>query len=471
MTQLLGVGAYTPAAAITSEAIAEAWGRHAAAGIEQVAVPEADEDVLTMAWEAATRALSAAGREPAAVTHLALATTTPPIEEEDLTVRLGSMLGVPAEARRHVVGGSSRGGTDALLGAHEADLSRDGVALVVAADAPNGSPADEFGQAAGAGSGAIVIGTDGPGQIEATAHHAVAAPGERYRRPDTSASTGLGVTGYDRRIFREAVTAAVSAVRDDIGGVDAVALHARDGKRPYRLAGPLGVDTEAIARGTVVHDVGYTATAGVFLGLADALEQGAERVLMVGYGAGAGADAILIDGADVPVAASIEPATTIDYPTYLRRIGALGGEEPAGGGAYVSMPTWQQSLPQRHRLKAGRCVACGRLMFPPDGACPSCNATDGCEPVSLPGTGTVETVTDIAGGAPPEFEDYQTRAGPFQTAIVALDGPEEETVSVPLLVTGETAIEVSDTIETVVRRIYTQEGLPRYGRKARALEP
>lgn len=472
MTAIAGLGGYVPAHAVTSETIAEAWGRHEAAGIDRVAVADADEDALTMAWAAAVRALDAAERRPGDVAQLALATTTPPIEEEDLTARLASMLGTPSTTRQHYTVGSSRAGTDALLATAADGPWDDGVGLVVAADVPRGHPGESLGQAAGAGAAAVVLDRDGPGSIVARGHATRPAPGERFRRPTAATSDGLGVTAYDRAAFAGAVTEAVEAAGGTPDDIDAVALHARDGKRPYRLAADLGVTSEAIHRGTVVHDIGYTAAAGVLLGLANAVANGAEAVLVIGYGAGATADAIVLDVAGVPVAADLEATDELSYAAALRRRGELDGEVPEGGGAYVSLPTWQQSIRQRHRLEAGRCRVCDALAFPPTGACGSCGeAGGGYREVVLPGTGTVETVSTIAGGAPPEFDRYQSRVGSFQTAIVAFDAPDgDDTASAPAMVASSDTVAVGDRVQATVRRLYTQEGLPRYGIKVRAIE-
>ncbi|MFC4549655.1 ACP synthase, partial [Halorussus sp. GCM10023401] len=53
------VGAYAPRFRISAEAFEEAWGQFHAAGVNSKAVPDADEDAVTMAYEAATRALGA----------------------------------------------------------------------------------------------------------------------------------------------------------------------------------------------------------------------------------------------------------------------------------------------------------------------------------------------------------------------------------------------------------------------------
>jgi hydroxymethylglutaryl-CoA synthase len=190
-------------------------------------------------------------------------------------------------------------------------------------------------------------------------------------------------------------------------------------------------------------------------------------VLLVGYGGGAVATAALLSG-ECPVDAALDGDVALDYAEALRRRGTITGTEPDGGGAYVSVPSWQRSLPQRHRLVAGRCRACGDLAFPPDGACHACGSFAGYDDVPLSGTGTVEAATVIGqGGAPPEFVEQQQRSGAFGVCVVAFDGPRGGTVSAPAqaATTPSDAPAVGDRVVAVPRRIYEQEGVVRYGFK------
>lgn len=467
--QLTAGGAYVPRLRITSEAFADVWGRHQAGGIASVSVADADEDVLTMAWEAATRALSAGGYAGHDVAFLAFATSTPPLDEEDLSVRLASTLGISQHARLHYLTGSTRTSTQALTIALDAGPWTDGVGLVVAADAPFGAPDETLGHAGGAGAGAFVLDAEGGASVVATGEGHMVGPGERFRRRGSTKTEGLGITSYDRDTYRLAIERAIDDLGRAVDEVDAVSVYAPDGKRPYRLTSTLGVDGEVIARGTTVHQHGDTGAASVPLGMVAALDAGVSSMVAIGYGSGAAADALLLDVTDVPIDADIERSTEIDYATYLRRRGHLTSDPPEGGGAYVSLPTWRRGLAQRHRLIAGACQACGELAFPPEGACPSCESQVGFDEVRLTGTGSIEAVTTIsAGGAPPEFEQQQSRAGDFPIAIVAFDGPEGGQVSLPMqLVDGDGTPGVGDTVEAVIRLIYTQEGVPRYGVKAR----
>ncbi|WP_276261187.1 zinc ribbon domain-containing protein [Haloglomus litoreum] len=468
---ITGVGAYAPRLRIDADAFAEAWGRFEASGVERKAVAEADEDTLTMAAAAAGRALDAAGIDGDELAGLSLATTTPPLAEEELVVRLGSMLGAPGTATHHQFTASTRAGMRALAAALDAERSP---MLVVAADCPRAEPPDEREHAAGAGAAAFVL-TPGEGaRVVAHGEYTTPRPGERFRESGDDRVQGLGVTSYDRAVFHDALAGAAADAGIDEPDVSAAAVQAPDGKRPYRATGPLGVDSEAIQTCATVQDLGDTGAASVPLSLARALADDHDRVLAAAYGSGAGADVFLVE-TETPVAAelAIEGDLDLSYPEYLRRRGDLDGQDPEGGGAYVPVPTWKRSLAQRHRLVAGRCPECGALAFPPEGACTDCGALVQYDAVTLPGHGTVEAVTRIGrGGAPPEFATQQVRSGAFGVVVVAFDGPDGGVVSAPAQVTdhdpeadGELA--VGDRVEAVVRRVYTQENVTRYGFKVR----
>jgi hydroxymethylglutaryl-CoA synthase len=468
MTGIAGVGAYAPAYRITAEEIGDAWGQYQASGINQTTVPDADEDTLTMAHEAAELALEAAGADGSALAGLFVGTTNPPYEEEAMAPRLVSTLGLAEDVATGQFEGSTRAGVDALVAARERAADAGGPILAVATDAPRGAPDDAIEHGGGAGAAALLLDPAGHGAVGHPVEHSSAFPGTRFRESGDDETTGLGVTEYNRRAFRETVAAAADALDADLSAADAVALQSPDGGLPYRAAGALGVDNETIQAGTTVHSLGDTGAASPLLGLASALHDGHETVPVIGYGSGGNATALAVDGGRVPVATDLDGVDELSYAEYLRIRGDVTPGEPEGGGAYVSVPSWKRTIPQRHRLVAGRCEECGTLAFPPEGACTDCGTLDEYESVELPGTGTVEAVTVIGqGGAPPEFVEQQARSGSYVSAIVALDGPDGGTVSTPLQVIreGEESVAVDDRVEATIRRIYTQEGVARYGVK------
>ena len=452
---ILAVGAYAPANRVPAEAFEEAWGSFDAPGVETKAVPDADEDALTMGVQAARRALRAGDADGRSIEHLAFASTNPPLAEEDLTARLGSYLAVPTDAARRIHTGSTRAGIDALFDAVEAD----GTALVVVADCPEGEPDDSREHAAGAGAAAFLVGEDAPAVVADRETFTDPRPGTRFRQRGSDDVDGLDIGTYDRAAFTEPVEAAVAGVDAD-ANPEAVALQAPNGKLPYRS----NLDNEAIAAVETVSELGDTAAASVPLSLARAFEEGYDETLGVAWGSGGGATAFVVEGA-APAETTLEGTNELDYPAYLRRRGDVVGEKPDGGAAHVPVPTWRRSLPQRHRHESGVCPECGAVSFPPAGACPGCRKLVEFEPVEPSLEGTVDAATTIGqGGAPPEFAEQQARQGAFGVAVVRFEAGEGE-VSLPMQVVGEGG-EVGDTVRAVPRRVYVEEGVPRYGLKA-----
>ena len=519
---IAGLGGYVPRYRLEREELERAWDGVRAGGIERIAVPDGDEDALTMAYEAATAALSAAGTPPEVIERVLVATTTPPLEEEGMGARLCSSLGFDAGTVQ--LSASTAAGVTALCTAFEGAKPT----LVVASDAPSGTPESNVEHASGAGAGALVLTPTGNGTVCDWTSTTDPNPGVRFRPAGNDRTHGLGITASDRRAYRETLASVRESLEYDGDDLDAAAVNAPTVGYPSGAEAALSVPADAVKAGTVVSDVGDAGTAAPLLGLTSAVSEGASAVLVVGYGGGSDAAGCVLDCDSVPTRLRVAGTDTVSYPQYLRLRGELTPGEPDGGGAYVSLPTWRRSLPQRHRLVAGRCE-CGALNLPPDGACTECYELSSCEMVALAGTGTVEAATVIeAGGAPPEFLEQQARAGAFVSAIVALDGPDEtdgsnrtersgedesvagedssasgdsgaddgsdareesavsdgsgdgggsdtaessaegDTVSLPMQVVtdDETAVSIGTRVTTTIRQIYTQEGLPRYGRKA-----
>lgn len=137
-------------------------------------------------------------------------------------------------------------------------------------------------------------------------------------------------------------------------------------------------------------------------------------------------------------------------------------------GAYISVPTWWRQLDQRYRLVLGECPDCGAYNFPPTGACRGCNELVDFENVVSSGVGKIVAHTVIAGAAPPEFATFEKQHGPIGVVIVEL----EEGVRVPGMLTDcdPTDLRRGDRVEKVVRRIYEQEGVIRYGYKFKPVD-
>lgn len=126
-------------------------------------------------------------------------------------------------------------------------------------------------------------------------------------------------------------------------------------------------------------------------------------------------------------------------------------------------PRYHREIPQRYRLEAGKCTACGEVHFPPRAVCRKCGGRE-FETVQLPRRGKVVTHTTI--WIPPaQFEAQK----PYVVAIVELENGTRLTCMVTEAPPDE--VKIGTEVELVFRRL---QGDPRwevlqYGYKAKVV--
>lgn len=322
MTDLLGYGAYVPRYRIGRAEIAGQYGAHAGGG--ETAVPGHDEDVTTMAVEAASDALAAADVAAGDLDAVYAATTSDPFDERGVAPHVAYAVGAPESTRVGDFQGSARAATNALLAAVDAlAAGRAGTALVVASDALVAEPGSSAERTAGAGAGAVVLG-DGAGTAEIV-DDAAATTGFVGRFTPAGGATREGDGRFNRQAYLRAVTGAVEAL--SVEAVDRAAFPAADGRWGRKAAGAADLDAEL---DSTFDAVGYAAAGGVLLDLAAMLDAAAvgDRLLLAGYGPG-GCDAVALERTNEatpprPVEALLDRGETVPYGTH-RRYREAGG--------------------------------------------------------------------------------------------------------------------------------------------------
>lgn len=462
---IVSTGIYVPRQRLDSEEIESAWG--SSPPVSRVTVPAADEDAITMAVAAARDALEDTAVNAADISCIAIGTTTPPLDEEAFVPRVADALALDDDAQLSSATQSTVAGANALLSAAETD----GAALAVVADSPHAEPG-ESGQRMGAGAAAFLFDADGAVVLSDAATRSWDAPGVRFRERGSDEVAELDITTYERETTRDLVSNAIEALDVEPSAASGAALHQPTPDIPHRIARPLALDGEVIERGSVVDDIGDVGTATPTIGLLaafDACEAG-DTTIGGFFGSGSTAVALSFESRreiETGVAAALNDGEFVSYPEALRERGTLGTTGVAGGGAHVSLPSWQRTLPQRYRLVAGRCPDCDSLAFPPEGACPGCRERVDFQHFELPPTGEIVAKTVIGqGGAPPEFIEQQRRDGPFGVAIIKIE-VEDGSVRLPAQLTDCDPQEptVGDFVTATFRRIYEVEDVTRYGLK------
>jgi len=461
--QILAVGAAAPSLRLPSAAVNAAWSRKGGRG--QAAVCAPDEDVLTLAAEAALRALEASGLQTDIVDGLWWGTTRPPFAEGPSHAVLARAIGLSHRSGGILCAGSPHSGMEALLGAADAvGAGSARVALVVVSDALVPGLGTGFEARAGAGAAAIVlVSHGGTAQLTERVTRTYAFL-DRYRGDHETATRDL----YDPRLFREEMF--VPTIREigehlagsgPTSGAHAWSLPDPDGRLGSSVAKQLGIADLASAE--VYGALGDTGAASALLGgIASLATVGTTTIVGFGGGRATGVQITVktpVRGADT-VARAIAGGTPT---TYAATIQARGQLVPSGETVQMGVPPgsaqFVRGIDEMLGLLGARCVDCGTINTPPSihPHCISCgSAKFVLEPLAR--RGTVHT-----------FVVNQTMPAPFVAPLPIAVVDLEDGTRVMLQCVGDGSdIEIGAEVELVLRRYAHERGVPVYGYKVRS---
>ncbi|MEJ5377144.1 MAG: 3-oxoacyl-[acyl-carrier-protein] synthase III C-terminal domain-containing protein [bacterium] len=281
-------GAYVPPNRLELVEIKKFWGSLSTPAINMKSFPGYDEDIVTMAVEAARQALERAGMQAEQMGAVFLATTSGPYEEKPNVSSLVSALSGNPRLRAVELGGSPRAGTLALLAGIEFSSCWVKPCLVVASDAPLAHPSSSLEHGFGAAAVAFVIAPDERATfMEGVESLSIETFGERFRRRGERFVQDLELRQDE---LTESVLEGVRGLLERLGfsahEFHSMVLPDSDGITAQRLAGRLGVDKGKIL--SVTQRLGDTGTAAVLLGMVQALESldSGQRILVASYGSG-----------------------------------------------------------------------------------------------------------------------------------------------------------------------------------------
>lgn len=459
---IAAVGIGVPERRLDRREINAAWGRGGGRGAVAVCGP--DEDVLTLSWQAADRALSAGGVDPSTIDGLWWGTSRPPFAEGPSGAYLAATLGLRPDVAATVVSGSTTGGLDALAAARDAiACGRVTTALIVAADDLTPALGGGLETAAGSASAAWVLTAgDGPATL--------GPPTSRWL-PVLDRYRGDGEEGtrdaYDGRLFREQVFLPLLTDLAKELASDATtrwSLPDPDGRLGGTLARLIGAGD--VTGAGVVEALGDTGCAAALLGaIASFTTSG--RTHVVAYGGGRATAITCEVSAAVPGAELLPVLLTGGRPaTYAEVLRARGQMRAQGESVEMAVPPGSAMFVRESLdLLAGRgarCLACGTINTPP-GVHPSCTRCggDAFEAVTLARQGNVVT-----------FVVNQTMPAPFVAPLplVVVDLVDGARIQLQGLTSSVDGLHVGAPAELVLRRYSTERGVPVYGWKVALTE-
>lgn len=464
---VLAVGVSAPAFRLPISEARAAWGEGGGRG--QVAVCGADEDSLTLAWEAGDSALAALGTGPGGtgssgngIDGLWWGTSRPPFAEGPSHAFLVAALGLEPTASAGLNSGSPHAGMEALTSAWDAIAAGHAErALVIVSDALLPGLGTTSETSYGAGAVAIVLGSavGAPAVLRSRATRSMPVL-DRYRADGATANGDP----YDPRLFREEVylplmSKVAKAVAED-PQVAAWSFADPDGKLASVLAKRLGAPAPLSV--AVQAELGDTGAASALLGLVPSLAE-AGVVGATGYGGGrATAISVEVDhpvpGADGAMS-RLEKGRKVSYLEAARSRGLIEAMTdpvpmglPPGGAAFV------RGNPEMLGLFGARCRDCSTISTPPSvhPTCIGCGGAD-LEVVPLSRRGTVQT-----------FVVNQTMPAPFVAPLPLLVLDLEDGARLMVQGTPDDApsIQIGDRFRLTLRRYALERGVPVYGFKA-----
>lgn len=464
-------GVYLPHWRLERSAISAELG--VAAGQGRRSVASYDEDAITMAVEAARRAL----REPRPVepAQLLFSTPAPVYLDKTNATTLHAALGLSPGVGAYDLVGSVRSGWAAMAQAAIAGFHVPTVAVVSDLRSGLAGSVDEI--HGGDGAVALLFGPEGAvaeilGRASVTEEVL-----DRWRVPGESASR-LWEERFGEEVYvplaRQVFSAALADAGLAPGDVDRLivtGLHARAVRSAARR---LGVPASRLAD-CRLDTVGNLGAAQAGFCLADALEQADPGQVLVLVSLADGADAVVLrttaslleaqrarhDGGVAPVAVLAAGGDAVSYATFATWRGRLLREPPRRPDPErPDAPAMWRREAWKYGFTASRCCQCGFRHLPPTQTCLKCHAVGSMEP---------ERLADVAGTVATYTVDHLSfsLSPPVVGAVIDFDGGGRYRGEMTDVDPG--ALRIGTRVEMAFRCVSVAQGVHNYFWKARPM--
>jgi hydroxymethylglutaryl-CoA synthase len=329
---IAGYGAYVPRLRVRTADIAATWRARGAAApaVAEKSVPGSDEDVVTMAIEAARTALDRAETDPETIGALWVGTESKPYAVKPSATIVAEALGITP----HVVAADLEFACKAGSEAMQAAVAFVGSGMVEAAiaigmDTAQSKPGDALEYTAGCGGAAYLFApaAEALAVVEASVSHVTDTPDFFRREAAHYPEHGGRFTG-EPSYFRHTLAASRKLLAEVGLAAESFAhavFHQPVPKFVEKAAAELGFSRRQIRTGLVAPRVGNAYAGSSLLGLAAVLDVAApgDRVFFCSYGSGAGSDAFCFRVTERIAARRRGPAV-LDYLEHRRLVEGYG---------------------------------------------------------------------------------------------------------------------------------------------------
>jgi len=303
---IISYGIYIPFNRLKIEDIAPVWGKKpsdviSSLGITEKSVTAFDEDSVTLAYEAAIRAVKSADMSPSEIDAIFVGSESHPYAVNPTSTILGEFLNVGHDYLAADLEFACKAGTTAMIAVSSLVLSGQiKTGLIVGSDSAQAKPHDVLEYSAASGSAAFLISNSKKNQIAqifASTSYSSDTPDFWRRDGVRFPSHGGRFTGepaYFRHVENAArkLLAKTNLIPEDF---KYCIFHMPNGKFPRQIAKRLGFTQKQLAPSLIVDYIGNPYSASSLLGLAKVLDVAGkdDLIFMVSYGSGAGSDGLV----------------------------------------------------------------------------------------------------------------------------------------------------------------------------------
>ena len=332
---IVGYGAYVPRYRLPGSEISRVWTEgNSRSPVREKAVPGLDEDTATMSIEAARNALARAAIDPQQIRAVWVGSESHPYAVKPTGTIVAEAIGATPGVLAADWQFACKAGTEAMqagigfVGSGMADY-----VMAIGMDTAQGRPGDALEYTAGAGGAAYLLGPADQALaiIQRTLSY-VSDTTDFWRRPSTHYPSHAERFSGDPGYFGHVIPAAeqmMAEMQTKPADYDYVVFHQPNPKFPTRALADLGFKPTQWKTGLLVPEIGNTYAGSAIIGLSAVLDeaQPGQRILMVSYGSGAGADAFdllvterIVDAKQRASATRdyIKRRVQIDYAQYVR---------------------------------------------------------------------------------------------------------------------------------------------------------
>ncbi|MBI2443258.1 MAG: hydroxymethylglutaryl-CoA synthase [Candidatus Levybacteria bacterium] len=340
MVGIVSYGTYIPKYRIKIEDIAEAWQKNPAdiidaMRIKEKAVPNTDEDAITMGVEATVRALKTVDLDPKKLESVYVGSESHPYAVNPSSTIIAEALGMGNSYMAVDTKFACKAGTAALQATAGLIVSkRIRYGLVISSDTAQAKPHDVLEYSAASVSASYILGggDDVIATIEGTSSFSSNTP-DFWRRDGVRYPSHFGrFTGqpaYFAHVLGEGMQL-LDELKMKPQDFDYCVFHMPNGKFPRAAAAKLGFTKEQLLPSLTVDSVGNPYTASALLGLAAVLDiaKPGAKIFFVSYGSGAGSDGFIFETTKhlkdfqkktLPVVKQIAHKEYISYLEYLQK--------------------------------------------------------------------------------------------------------------------------------------------------------